>query len=182
MRALKTNQITETSLCDIYHRLATRRATANETVLISASNGPVTTLFSCVYHNHLFVASISLVVLLGEILSVTISNVPFNQGITWYTFLVSYGLSVAILGIMLITFVALFFKRRSQIDDKDVPDSLIKVMILLANSHWREDLLGISLLNTHDRDLRVNQSAHRYQLIPKWRNGSYGATIDYAEE
>jgi hypothetical protein len=177
-----TNGMLDAFVREIYHRLSTKRATARETVLIGAGSGPITIFFTSISHNHLFVACVAMVVLLAEVLPISLSNLPYRQGLTAYSLLTNIYMSIAILGIMLGAFLILFIKRATSKCYIEVPESFTQVMMLVANSHWREDLYGLSTLNKRDRNNKVNEADRRYSLIQKWSNGIYRPVVDYAEE
>jgi hypothetical protein len=138
--------------------------------------------FSSLRRSHLFVAYIAVVSLLAEALTVSLANIPFRQGLTFLAFQINFGLTVGILGLMIVTFVILVLKRTTQFSGVTPPESLLQTMILLANSRWREDLYGMSTMSTRDRNQRVLQADRKYSLIQRWMKGSYGSTVDYAEE
>ncbi|KAK6400572.1 hypothetical protein LTR81_024198 [Elasticomyces elasticus] len=122
-----------------FARLARGPARPQSTLYFKPSVTPVFSTIYSLYHGYTFVASVTLVTLLAEILNVVISGVPYATAETWAQFVVSSYMALAILGLMIIEIAMLFFHRLSTVVLPRHPDTLGAVMSYLCGSHILDD-------------------------------------------
>ncbi|KAK3677954.1 hypothetical protein LTR78_002049 [Recurvomyces mirabilis] len=124
-----------------YQRLANGPAPARSTLYFQSHLTPVFSTIYTVRHGYYVVASLTLMTLLAEGLSVVISGVPFAPAEVWQQLIISVGMSLAILALMLIVVLVLVVYRRSEIELPRHPDTLGVAMSYVCGSRFL-DILG----------------------------------------
>ena len=124
-------------------RLARAPATSH-TLTFAPTITPILSTWRALSHGYVFAGTVTIMTLLGEILNIAISGVPFSTGQTWMNFVVVSYMSMAILGLMILAAVAVIFHRRHEPNIPLVPDTLGGKMIYLAGSN-----IGTNLNSGH---------------------------------
>jgi hypothetical protein len=145
-----------------YHRLSRSPAPANSTILLRKRSLPYTAVFAMIYHKHFFAACLACTAILADFLVISLAGVPYSPGQIWLELLVCSYTSMAILGIMILSVIALLFWRRKSPDLPRAPDTLMGVMSYVADSKMLDDFDGAEVLKRNDIDDRINGLGKRY--------------------
>ncbi|KAK4574595.1 hypothetical protein LTR86_001436 [Recurvomyces mirabilis] len=161
-----------------YQRLANGPAPARSTLGFQPHLTPVLSTIYAVRHGYYVVASLTLVTLLAEGLSVVISGVPFAPAEVWQQLIISVGMSLAILALMLIVVLVLVVHRRSEIEIPRHPDTLGVAMSYMCGSRFLDTLEELDSRKTPAT--AHNESQHKlYEFRKKVRvDGKTAWTID----
>lgn len=100
--------------------------------------------------------------LLSEVLTVTLSGVPFNSAQSYTGYIVSTTLSVAIIELMLIALLVILFKRRGPVLPYKL-DRIMSVLMYLCNSSLPRDFGDLWLLDTEMRNRRILELRKKYK-------------------
>jgi hypothetical protein len=106
---------------------------------------PVSAIPSTLRRGHFFVASVASAAFLAEVLTVSLSNVPFSNATTYTGFTASTWLSCSTLAFMLLTVIVMIFHRQLALPIQ--PNTVAAVLCYLCNSHIPERLDDIILLD-----------------------------------
>ena len=153
-----------------FRRLYRGSATAESTILSSRTLMPISTFIASIYQRNFFVAHITFVTLMSEVLIIVLPGVPFSPGEIWQAGMISIYLSMAILGLMLLTFVALMLRPKGP-DLPRRPDTLGAMVMYLCDSSMTSDFADLSGLETRARDRWVMEKDRLYCL-------NYGVGMD----
>ncbi|KAF1997785.1 hypothetical protein P154DRAFT_565134 [Amniculicola lignicola CBS 123094] len=124
-----------------YCRLALGHAKAEESILMTEPSHPLTGLPQAIYHRHYVLALAATAAILSQLLTVTLSTIPFDSANAWNAYVASTWISISILLVMLLTLVVLFFHR---VPDLPVqPNTLAGHMIYLTNSRLPDIFRGV---------------------------------------
>jgi hypothetical protein len=85
--------------------MANKPSSPASTILFTPHNTPVSSTIHTLQHGYYFVAALTLMTFLAEVMSAVISGVPFAAGKTWSQLLVSSKMSLTISGIMIVVAV-----------------------------------------------------------------------------
>lgn len=116
----------------------------------------------------------------SEILTVTLSGVPFNSARSYTGYLVSTYMSAAIIVMMLIGLLLVMVRSDELILPHSL-DSIFSVMLYLCNSDLIRDVGDMSLLDTRKRNRRIldMQRTYKYGRIADLDGGmAYGIEYD----
>ncbi|KAI9710402.1 MAG: hypothetical protein M1812_007438 [Candelaria pacifica] len=149
-----------------YKALFSSPSDPRSTLLFRSTTLPITIFCKSLYHGHFFLAFIAFVAILSEILVIMLAGVPFQSAQTWMAFLVSSYLSMAILGIMIIALVAIFWWRAG-IKMPRMPDTLAAVWTYVCASFFLDDFKGLEGLDEKERDKRIRQWGKKYEYGQK---------------
>lgn len=146
-----------------YRRLAEGNATARETILMTTPSHPVLAFHSALFTRHYFLAAISAATLLSEVLTVTLSTIPFSSATLWKAYVVSTWISVAIIGVMLLTLLFLFFYKEPKLPIK--PTTLAAQLACLCDSSLPDLFANLGATSTQDRNKAIDSLGYRYRLM-----------------
>jgi hypothetical protein len=161
-------------------RLAQGQARAEDTILVESRSHAITAFFVDLSRGRLLLAYIALLALLSEILTVTLSGVPFNSSESYIAYLVSTYLSVTILALMLLGLAAVLVLRNGL----EVPyqmDNILSTLFYLCHSRMIQDLSDLSVLDTKTRNQRIMDMRRmfRYRKIENPEQSCVVYSIDY---
>ncbi|MCJ1393029.1 hypothetical protein MMC18_005901 [Xylographa bjoerkii] len=162
-----------------FRRLYRGSATAESTILTARTLTPISTVIASIYQRNFFVVHIAFVTLLSEVLIIILPGVPFSPGEIWEAGMMSIYLSMAILGLMLLTFVALMLRPKGP-DLARKPNTLGAMFMYLCDSSMTPDFADLSCLGTRVRDQLVREKDRLYSL--KYDLGTEGSMrwqVDY---
>jgi hypothetical protein len=145
-----------------YHRLARSPSPARSTILLRKRSLPYTAFFAMLYHKHFFAAIIALTAIFADLLVISLAGVPYSPGQIWLELLVCSYASMAILGIMILSLVALLVWRRKSPDLPRAPDTLMGVMSYVADARMLDDFEGVDGLKSGEVEDRVVGLGKRY--------------------
>ena len=139
-----------------YYTLSRHSSQANNTILLRKRSLPYTAVFSMIYHKHFYAASLAFTAILADVLVISLAGVPYSPGQVWMEFIVCSYLSMAVLGVMIVTLIILLVWRRKSPDLPRAPDTLIAVMSYVADSNMLEDFEGAEDMSKKELDNRIN--------------------------
>lgn len=90
----------------------------------------------------------------------TLSHVPFSKTETYLTQLVCSWLSIAILGLMILTLVASFFVKWPHLPVD--PRTIAGAMYYICDSGMLETLDGMSTMQKRDRNMGIRRMGRKY--------------------
>jgi len=165
---------TNTEVCTytIYRRLTTSPVLARDSILLSTTTHPVTTIPHALRHRAFFLATLSFVTLLAEALIVTLASVPFSAGETYGAYRVSSYISIAILVTMLGALASVFIWRRGNPRLPREPNTLAGVWSYLCASRMRGRFEELGDLKKDELDRVVVGMGKSYFL--GWKAGADG--------
>jgi hypothetical protein len=145
-----------------YYRLSRSPAPAQSTILLRKRSLPYTAFFAMIYHRHFLAAGLAFTAILADILIVSLAGVPYSPGQIWLELLICSYTSMAILGIMVLSIIALLVWRRKSPDLPRAPDTLLGVISYIADSKMLDDFEGTEVLKDKDIENRINGLGKRY--------------------
>ncbi|MCJ1293818.1 hypothetical protein MMC34_005374 [Xylographa carneopallida] len=169
----------ECAVDEPFRRLYRGAATAEATILLPRTLTPVSTFAASIYQRSFFVAHVAFVTLMSEVLIIVLPGVPFSPGEIWQAGLMSIYLSMAILGLMLLTFAALILRPKGP-DLPRQPNTLGALCMYLCDSSMTADFAILSCLDTRARDRWVSEKERLYCLrCDVGTEGSLRWQVDY---
>ena len=169
----------ECAVDESFRRLYRGSATAESTILQPKTFTPVSTFIASIYQRNFFVAQVAFVTLMSEVLIIVLPGVPFSPGEIWQAGMMSIYLSMAILGLMLLTFVALMLRPKGPGLPRK-PNTLGSLFMYLCDSSMTSDFADLSCLGMTARDRWVRAKDRLYCL--KYDLGTDGCMrwqVDY---
>ncbi|KAF2261894.1 hypothetical protein CC78DRAFT_607034 [Lojkania enalia] len=154
----------ELALLAPYRRLVQGNALADDSILMTNTAYPISTIYSALFSRHYALALVATVVILSEILTVALATIPFSSANLWVAYDVSTWISVAVISVMLLTLVLLFFHQEPNLPIK--PNSIAANLIYLCDSSLPDLFRGLAVLNTNERNNRIRQWGYRYCIGP----------------
>lgn len=163
-----------------YRRLSRGSATPKESILVPSSAHPVTAIFISIRHRHYFVAYVSFLAVLTEVLVVTLSGVPFSSAQSYTGFFVSTFLSTAIITLLLMTlpFVFLWTMLTSPVQR----DSIAARLSYLCGSTILASFTTLSTLDQKERDRSIESMGKLYEMKALSDCNYRHVRIDFKEE
>ncbi|CAN8098525.1 unnamed protein product [Discula destructiva] len=144
-----------------YVKLSQAARHSGQSILCSPPTNAFYGMWSAYRQRHLYLGFLSFTTLLAELcLPVTLSHVPFSAVETYMTQFVSTYLSVAILGLMMISILASFFIKWPHMPVD--PRTIAGAMYYVCDSWMLGALEGMSTLRKEDRDLDMRFMRHKY--------------------
>ncbi|MCJ1435116.1 hypothetical protein MMC27_004486 [Xylographa pallens] len=169
----------ECAVDEPFRRLYRGSATAESTILPPKTFTPVSTFIASVYQRNFFVAHVAFVTLMSEVLIIVLPGVPFSPGEIWQAGMMSIYLAMAILGLMLLTFVALMLRPKGPGLPRK-PNTLGSMLMYLCDSSMTSDFTDLSCLGTTARDRWVREKDRLYCLKNDLgTNGCIRWQVDY---
>lgn len=146
-----------------YRQLSAGGAKASDSILLAPHTNPFTGLFYSLRNGHIFNSYISLVAILCEPLIIALSNIPFNDGLTYIAYRASTYVTVGILSMMLVGLIwMLCRKRTSKLARR--PDTVASVLLFLCGSSMMIDFKGMAMMNQKERDMMISSWNKRYAI------------------
>ncbi|KAH7080464.1 hypothetical protein BKA63DRAFT_506495 [Paraphoma chrysanthemicola] len=142
-------------------------ATAAESVLIRTPGHPMTALFHAATWKNIFLASVTVMAVLSEVLVITLSGIPFSTATAYLAFEISVYISLGILSVMLVVLFGVLVwttTRKYTRQSPDVPENISNVLQLLDDETGREALRE---LNGSDGKYASNVEHVRFALREK---------------
>lgn len=124
-----------------FNRLA-KGSASFEALRFAPTITPILSTWRAVSNGYVFVGIVTIMTLLAEVLSITISGVPFSTGQTWMNFLVVTYISLTILGLMIVAAIAVIVRRKHEPRISIVPDTLGVKLTYLVGSRMMESFDG----------------------------------------
>lgn len=152
-------------------------ASARDSVCMSTQAHALIALFSSRSFRRPTDGIISLIAVLGEILVVTLSSVPYSTSVSYTAFNASVLISTVILGMMTIALPLLGLKTRRENTALPPPQTcLADVIRLLTDKDAQKVFLDLSKEDRRARDREVESRANRWRL-EKDINGAWTLKI-----
>lgn len=152
-------------------------ASPGDSVCLTTQTHAIIALFSSRSFRHPIDGAISLVAVLGEILVVTLSSVPYSTSISYAAFNASVLISTVILGMMTIALPLLGLRTWRENTALPPPQTcLADVIRLLTDKDAQKVFLDLSKEDRRTRDKEVESRASRWRL-EKNNNGAWTLKI-----
>ncbi|KAF2446412.1 hypothetical protein P171DRAFT_259437 [Karstenula rhodostoma CBS 690.94] len=145
-----------------YRRLFASNATAHESILVSPPIHPVLGVHPLMSSRHYTLALIAVIGLLSEVLCVTLSAIPFNPATLYTAYNVSTWVSVAILILMLLALLFVFFYQEPVMPIK--PDTVAGNLVYLCDGSLAEMLKDLGGHTTKERNEHIRRMGLRYEM------------------
>ncbi|KAL5388975.1 hypothetical protein DPSP01_002680 [Paraphaeosphaeria sporulosa] len=145
-----------------YRRLISSNATARESILVSPPIHPVLGVHAFVSSGNYLLALIAAIGLLSEVLCVTLSAIPFNPATLWTAYNVSTWISVAILVLMLLALISVYFYREPIMPVK--PDTIAGNMVYLCDGSLADMFKDLGGHTTKERNEHISRMGLRYEM------------------
>ena len=146
----------ETRVFQQYRTLTSGNARPQETLLQSTTSGPLSTFPDSLPLCYHFLTLVSFTALLSEVLIIVLAGIPYSPTQLYLVFLVSTYTSIAILGFMLLTLVAVVFSWRMGNPD------ITQILDILG-------IIWIYLLSCSRREIRESQDGENIIYLEKPR-------------
>lgn len=137
-----------------------------EALLANTASTAYTSLPIALYRGHFFLALVSFVAILSDVLIIAVAGVPFSYGQLYISFQISTWLSVSILTLMIVTSLAvmLFWRKGNPKGMPRAPDTIFAVALYLCASQVTQQLVPLSMASQEDRDREVRSWRGRYSF------------------
>lgn len=145
-----------------YRRLTSPHATARESILFSPPLHPLVGIHTSVSARHYFLALVAVIGLLSEVLCITLSAIPFNPATLLSAYYVSTWISVAVLSLMLLALVFVFFYKEPDLPVR--PDTVVSNLVYLCDSSLPEMFRDLGGQNTQERNNRISDMGMTYYM------------------
>ncbi|ORX99149.1 hypothetical protein BCR34DRAFT_606716 [Clohesyomyces aquaticus] len=163
-----------------YRRLAEAPAKAHETILMNTPSHPLTAIFPSILRRHYAQALVAVAALLSEVLTITLSTIPFSSANAWGAYVISTWISVSIISIMIFTLVLLFFRTEPNLPLK--PNTIGAVLFYLCGSRLSTIFGNMGMLNTVERDRMIVEWNKRYTIERvQGLDGVWRSVIDFVD-
>ena len=156
----------EVRIMSPYRRLSKRYAPPANTVLLSMNGTPLTSLFRGVYNGYPFHAWVSFVAILSDVNIIAVAGIPFSGAQIRPMLLASCYTSMTILGLMVVTMLAIVLWRLDNPRLPRAPESLASVCMMLCGSGMVRDFRHMEEVDSGVRDEAVGRSGRRYWCGP----------------
>ena len=134
-----------------------------DALLANMASSTYSSLPIALWRGDLFLALVSCVAVLGDVLIIAVTGVPFSDAQVYTTFQVSTWLSVGILSLMALTSLAVVGWRRGNPRGMPrEPNTLINVALYLCSSQVTEQLVPLSMLPQRERDRVIRNWGGQY--------------------
>lgn len=167
-----------------YTRLSRGPSSPRTTVLFNPSNTPILSTWQALRSRYFAAALLTIVAFSAEILNIMISGVPLASGQTFHQFLASAYLSMAVLGLMILTIALLIVRlRHCEPALPRKPDTLGSVMGYMGRSAMLDDFEGSEWDSATERSSRLQHFGKRYECRELMRlDGRRGWGVDEAAQ
>ena len=175
---------TETCILEPFRNLSQGNAGAKSSILVDRTLSPITSFFTAIWRRQFFVALVSFMAILSEILIITLSGVPYNAGVQKETLIVSILVSIGIMSLMLMVLIGTYVRRQGR---RDVlvnlprhPDTIASVLSYLCGGRLVDDFADLARLKGKKRNRIVQGWKRRYVLKKDLdRDGVRRLGVDY---
>ncbi|PVH97481.1 hypothetical protein DM02DRAFT_674105 [Periconia macrospinosa] len=164
-----------------YRRLSSGSGvTPQESILVPSSAHPITAIVTSLRHRHYFVAYVSFLAVLTEVLVVTLSGVPFSSARSHTDFVVSTSLSTAIIALLIVTLPYVFVW--STLTSPMPRDSLADRLSYLCGSSMIAFFMTLSILDRKERDRSIEGIGKVYVMKASSDGNDRHLRVDFQEE
>jgi hypothetical protein len=142
--------------------LAKRNSNALNSILVSKSSSPLAAILPSLRRGHFFVASVAFTAFLADVLTVSLSNIPFDNATTYTGYTAVTWLSCSIIAFMIITLIATFFYRQPDLPLQ--PNTIGAVLSYLCSSNIPKEFSDMALLDGKTRNQRIVDMHLKYGI------------------
>jgi hypothetical protein len=142
--------------------LQTRNAFPKATIILRKHSVPITAFMPLLLAGHWVSAAVTLSVLLGQFLIVTMTGMPSRQGQTHGEFVFCAAASLSILAFIAVTVIASNIWRRKLPHLPRKPDNVAAVLSYIAGSQVCANFEGVERAQIPVRDRRILALGKRY--------------------
>ena len=147
---------------EAYIHLAKRNSNALNSILVSKPSIPLAAIIPPLRRGHFFIASVAFTAFLAEVLTVSLSNVPFDNATTYTGYTVATWLSCSIIAFMIITLIAVFLYRQPDLPLQ--PNTIGAVLSYLSGSNIPKEFSDMALLDGKTRNQRIVDKHLKYGI------------------
>ena len=158
----------EVRIMSPYRRLSRRNLTKNELDRINLHGVPFTMVGKTLWAGNWFHAFVAMVTVLSYVLVILVTGVPYNYGQIANLSLISSAASVGVLGVMIITMIAVFVWKRSAPKMPRKSDTLANVWLLLCTSRNLEDMVNTDSELARERNKYWFGKAQGVDGVKRW--------------
>ena len=151
-----------------YRRLSRRNLTKKELGRINLHGVPFTMAGKALWAGNWFHAFVAVVTVLSYVLIILVTGVPYNYGQIANLSLISSAASVGVLGVMIITMIAVFVWKRNAPKMPRKPDTLANVWLLLCASRTLEDMMDTDSELARERNKYWFGKAQGVDGVKRW--------------
>lgn len=145
-----------------YMDLQTRHALPKATIILRKHSVPITAFMPLLLAGHWVSAAVTLSVLLGQFLIVTMTGMPSREGQTHGEFVFCTAASLTILGFIALTVIASNIWRRRLPHLPRKPDNVAAVLSYIAGSQVCANFEGVERAQIPVRDRRILALGRKY--------------------
>lgn len=156
--------IAEVRISTIYRELAKGQSSAESSILRSITTHPLITVPYALSYRSYFLAWISFVSFLAEVLIVTLGSVPYSDTELYTAFTTSTYISIAILGTMFLSLIAVAIWRRENPRLPREPTTLGSVWTYLCGSSLTYSFGHLGGLSDKEMEREIRSMDQRYFL------------------
>lgn len=145
--SLETMRLTDgqdIALLASYRALAAGNAPARSSILYVTPPHPILALHLAISSGHYILVPVAFAAILSEVLTITLSTIPFSSANLWSTYVTSHWISIGIIGIMVCVLGLLFFYAESKLPLK--PDTVAGQLFYLSGSGLPSFLKTLGML------------------------------------
>jgi len=110
----------------------------------------------------IFLASISFIVILSDVLTVALAGIPFNSAQSYTGYVISTFLSFSIIMLIIIALLVVLFRGEVPILPYGV-DSVLSVLLYLCHSEMLPAFRELNMLDIETRNKRILDMGRRYK-------------------
>jgi hypothetical protein len=155
-------QTTDIALLAPYRALVLGAATAQSSILFTPPSHPLLAIYASLSANHYVLALTALAAVLSEILTITLSTIPFSSANLYTAYQASTWISAGIIIIMLGVLSRLFFYHEPKLPVK--PQTVAARLVYLSDCALPVVFKDLGGLDTMRVEKRVKEWGYRYRL------------------
>lgn len=159
-----------------FRQLVKGDASAEDSILMTTPSHPSAAIIPSISRRQYVPALIATSALLSEVLTITLSTVPFSNANFWSAYVASTWISVAIIVFMLLTLMLLFAYREPKLPLK--PVTVASSLAYLCDSALPDLFSELAIMDTAARDERIKGMGYQYWLGRSQNSGFTGITIN----
>jgi hypothetical protein len=145
-----------------YRALVLGNATARSSILFTAPSHPLSAIHVSLSAGHYVLAVVAIAAILSEILTITLSTIPFSSANLYSAYRASTWITIAIIIIMLGILLLLFFYKEPQLPVK--PKTVAAHLVYLCDSALPGVFKDMGDLDTKGVKKRIEEYGYRYRL------------------
>ena len=156
----------DAQISEPYIRLCKGHVSADRSLLVSISSTPFETFFVALRHRYLWVATLGVMTVLAEVLTIVLPTIPFNASSYYSAWRVSTFMAMAIISVGILLLFWVFVRKHMQVRalGAEAPATIAEALRYLCASHMMADFAGMSCLSTEESNERIRHLSKFYSL------------------